>query len=317
MRNLALLAAMVFLVDEMAVSAKAQWVVTQITDNTVYDGPPQISGSNVVWPQLVDGKSKKMFLYDGSTVTQISDIGGRRVQISGTNVVWEGVGSDGSSDNEIFFYDGSTVTQLTDNIGDDNAPQISGSNVVWYGQEFNPNPVGNEEYITQDIFFYDGATVTQITNDNLFERYLQIDGTNAVWVVEDQIFFYDGSTVTQISDITGSYVTGTHVQISGTNVAWRSYDGYDREIFLATRNSDFDLDGNVDGVDLLKWQRGESYDPHSLLDLTAWRTDYGTSSSLLWATGVVPEPTSILLMLSTIVIRLITPYRRYGPGGLR
>jgi hypothetical protein len=67
-------------------------------------------------------------------------------------------------------------------------------------------------------------------------------------------------------------------------------------------DGDFDLDGDVDGVDLLMWQRGESPNPLSTADLAEWEANYGTlSSSLTTKMTVVPEPTSLILLLSSLV----------------
>jgi hypothetical protein len=52
---------------------------------------------------------------------------------------------------------------------------------------------------------------------------------------------------------------------------------------------DFDEDGDVDGRDFLKWQRGESPDPLSADDLAIWQEQYGTTPPLS-ATTAVPEP---------------------------
>jgi hypothetical protein len=52
---------------------------------------------------------------------------------------------------------------------------------------------------------------------------------------------------------------------------------------------DFDIDGDVDGRDFLKWQRGESPDPLSADDLAIWQEQYGTTPPLS-ATIAVPEP---------------------------
>lgn len=56
---------------------------------------------------------------------------------------------------------------------------------------------------------------------------------------------------------------------------------------------DFDLDGDVDGNDFLKWQRGESPDPLSLDDLNAWKANFGLPATV--AGAPVPEPASALL----------------------
>ncbi len=65
---------------------------------------------------------------------------------------------------------------------------------------------------------------------------------------------------------------------------------------------DFDGNGVVDGSDFLAWQRGESPDPLSSADLAAWETNYGTGgASLSSIAAAVPEPTSLLLVATTIL----------------
>jgi len=59
---------------------------------------------------------------------------------------------------------------------------------------------------------------------------------------------------------------------------------------------DFDLDGDVDGYDFLKWQRGESPDPLSASDLLDWENNYGTTAPLIAITSV-PEPTTLCFVL--------------------
>jgi hypothetical protein len=44
---------------------------------------------------------------------------------------------------------------------------------------------------------------------------------------------------------------------------------------------DFDNDGDVDGFDFLKWQRGESPNPLSAEDLADWEVNYGTVAPLI------------------------------------
>ncbi len=59
---------------------------------------------------------------------------------------------------------------------------------------------------------------------------------------------------------------------------------------------DFDVDGDVDGADFLKWQRGASPNPGSAADLAAWRGNFGFSA--LTAAGTsIPEPRAALLAL--------------------
>jgi hypothetical protein len=63
----------------------------------------------------------------------------------------------------------------------------------------------------------------------------------------------------------------------------------------ASQPGDFDGDGDVDGRDLLRWQRGQSPNPLSASDLAAWKANYGAGS--LAAVAAVPEPGTWMLAL--------------------
>jgi len=64
---------------------------------------------------------------------------------------------------------------------------------------------------------------------------------------------------------------------------------------------DFDVDGDTDGWDFLKWQRGEVSSPPSASDLAAWEANFGTVTPLLAASAAVPEPSGALMLLAGIV----------------
>lgn len=59
---------------------------------------------------------------------------------------------------------------------------------------------------------------------------------------------------------------------------------------------DFDLDGDVDGDDFLKWQRGESPMPLSAADLMDWENNYGMAP-LVASVAAVPETATLGLAL--------------------
>ncbi|BBO32935.1 hypothetical protein PLANPX_2547 [Lacipirellula parvula] len=73
-------------------------------------------------------------------------------------------------------------------------------------------------------------------------------------------------------------------------------------------NADFDADGDVDGADFLRWQRGfgtgttlaqGNADGDSDVDaddLAIWKTQYGMTGLATGATAAVPEPASITLL---------------------
>lgn len=57
-----------------------------------------------------------------------------------------------------------------------------------------------------------------------------------------------------------------------------------------SNSGDFDGDGDVDGRDFLRWQRGGSPVPYGIQDLNDWKSSYGAGLS---AIHVVPEPAAI------------------------
>jgi hypothetical protein len=79
-------------------------------------------------------------------------------------------------------------------------------------------------------------------------------------------------------------------------------DGNDIVLYTALPG-DFDLDGDVDGFDFLKWQRGESPDPLSQADLDEWQAAFG-NPSVVAASAIVPEPMTGLMLVLGMVIML-------------
>jgi len=72
---------------------------------------------------------------------------------------------------------------------------------------------------------------------------------------------------------------------------------------VAPTLGDFDLDDDVDGFDFLAWQRGFP-GTFGAGDLADWEMNFGTTAGpLVAATGAIPEPTSIaMLLLGSVLI---------------
>jgi len=76
-------------------------------------------------------------------------------------------------------------------------------------------------------------------------------------------------------------------------------------------DGDFDSDGDVDGSDFLKWQRGESSSsPLSSTDLAAWEANFGTVANSL----TVPEPSTLFLLGLAAVLALFRGWHRQSFG---
>jgi T5SS/PEP-CTERM-associated repeat protein len=105
--------------------------------------------------------------------------------------------------------------------------------------------------------------------------------------------------VFDVLDWTGAF-NGTFSQIQvpplAPGLAWDTSQIYSTGMIRVIRPGDFDLDLDVDGADLLVWQRGGSPSPNSPGDLAAWKANVGQSAAS--AVAAVPEPYTISLLLA-------------------
>lgn len=65
------------------------------------------------------------------------------------------------------------------------------------------------------------------------------------------------------------------------------------------QDGDFDGDGDVDGRDFLMWQRGETNNPHSPIELEQWQNGYNAGQ--LATSTAVPEPSSLMLLMGLLI----------------
>lgn len=92
-------------------------------------------------------------------------------------------------------------------------------------------------------------------------------------------------------------------------LAWNRSQLYTTGTLKVGYEGDFDLDGDVDGADLLVWQRGGSPTPNSASDLAAWKATFGLPVATA-TTAAVPEPTNLsagILAVVTLLRRPIAP----------
>jgi hypothetical protein len=71
------------------------------------------------------------------------------------------------------------------------------------------------------------------------------------------------------------------------------------DVWLATPRpyGDHDNDGDVDGGDFLAWQRGQSPDPLSAIDLADWKANFGAGSPAIAGSTAMPEPSAAVLLV--------------------
>ena len=111
----------------------------------------------------------EVFLYDGSTITQITDSAtGHSVQPSlyagtlafASSADLTGENPDGNF--EIFYWDGSSTTQMTDSVGvyGSDQPSLQDGSIAFRSEADITG--GNPEH-SHDIFLHDGSTISQVT----------------------------------------------------------------------------------------------------------------------------------------------------------
>lgn len=83
-----------------------------------------------------------------------------------------------------------------------------------------------------------------------------------------------------------------------TDAPWVGYIDNIRFSSVPSAPGDFDFDGDVDGNDLLVWQRGQTTPPLDPMKLADWRAYFGAATPAL---GAVPEPATALMLLSAAV----------------
>ncbi len=112
----------------------------------------------------------------------------------------------------------------------------------------------------------------------------------------------------------------------GTSIEWQLTQSEIATIFVPDLNyfhrrarlfatlplpGDMDFDGDVDGADFLRWQRGGSPDFLSAEDLADWGDNFSVEAILLSASSTsTPEPTSFLLATLAGLFALGTTSRR-------
>ncbi len=226
--------------------------IQQLTDNDYDDSFPQINNNGwVAWERDVPGNGKRILLYDGTDIMDISSTGytlysETSLQINDNgHVVWKGKVAGG--DYEIFYYNGTSTIQITNNLYEDDDPQINNNGTVIWRAYNHSNPS------FYNLMSYDGTSVQQIAgngygtvsppqiNDRGEVAYVGYsEGTGS------QIFLYDGSSTQQISN--NEYRSVGYPQLNNNgNVVWEGYTGDDysyREIFLYDGSNIINLSNN-------------------------------------------------------------------------
>jgi hypothetical protein len=166
--------------------------------------------------------------------------------------------------------------------------------------------IGRLINLTDTVFDLDGYSIESAAGSLNPTGWNSLDEQNVdTWVQNEatgnqlvETNFLDATTIAA----GGQLPLGTLWNVGGSQQIVGRYSTQDGlinvlnvEFSSAGLAGDFDNDGDVDGRDFLRWQRGQSPNPLSASDLAAWQANYG-APGLAATTSAVPEP-NVAVML--------------------
>jgi len=193
------------------------WNGSDAPDEIVPGGAslPEMDGARVVWVAS-DGNDDEIFVYDGASVTPLTDndYDDTEPQVSGSNVAWIGY-PDTIAEGEIFVYDGLTTLQITDDALDDRAPRVStgsaGPTVAWIKDYGGENNVGDE------IWMYEGCAAARVTDNAVADTAPSVDGNLVAWVQGGGSGSEIWAATVACDDLCGNGVTDEGEECDGGN----------------------------------------------------------------------------------------------------
>lgn len=216
-------------------------VITNLSNNNEDAYGPSIDKGKIVWYGADENNpdlyySDEIYFYNGDSIVKISEnsLYNRFPVIENGMVSW--FGYDGN-DNEIYIWNEETdsLQQLTSNEFDDAYPKISNGAVAWRAIE-------ESDY---EIFYWGGDEIIQVTDNNSHDLKHDFSHGILVWAGDEEgdydIYYYD-STVSKM--LTNNDENDATPVVSFNKILWsvNEYDSlsgsYDKELYLATKNSD-------------------------------------------------------------------------------
>ena len=168
-----------------------KWQVTAITDGSQRVQYPRVSGSSVAWQQY-DGHDWEIYLYDGSTIKQLTDndVDDTVPDVSNGHVAWY----RGEYDDTDIVYDGTTIMEGVKNTTD---MKLEPGGLIWSAATA-PN-------FLDHVYLFDGTATKRLSIDGtMYNHNPDMSGQKVVWSSfkngENSAYLYDGTSSVQLPE---------------------------------------------------------------------------------------------------------------------
>ena len=233
-------------------------------DGNIYEGPTDVQAGTLI---IISASGI------GDTTVQSGAIVGGGGTVGGNLIAMDGA----------MVLPGSTLTTATIEIEQDSTLTVDGDFTQLMGSTLKVqlrSAADYDELIVGGIATLDGTLDVQLAENfatSLGEQFEILTATGGL----------SGMFTSLILPDPGSFL---------------AFDlGYDVETVtlsvVSALSGDFNVDGQVNGLDFIVWQRGNSPIPLSAEDLADWQANYGIALVLPSALHAVPEPSTGLILV--------------------
>ncbi len=176
------------------------------------------------------------------------------------------------------------------------ATAITGFNLVVsssYAATFNAAGTTSNIQVVDDSPVDLFSVLASVSGDDVDGQALEAATFTLIEDLAPSSFITSAALPTTAPSLAAADIAAGSLRFSGANFV--EFDVTSLVAVVDDNNGDFQLDGDVDGMDFLRWQRGQSPNPFSATDLATWIANYGNAAPSTALTAV-PEPSTAALL---------------------